>query len=186
MSTWRGGAPIGPPRSIAPPPPATRLPGRVSSTPKFKSAFVNKYDSVLARAVEEGSGVHVPAALDGRQLTRERLAEGLQARALERASNVAFGIFDHVQEQEALFDMVARRSDTSTGPTATDAEKAQSMWHSVTGAKKGLLVDTGAVKLLTGGAFVRSQIADMEAKGFTAIWTALAQPEYMRGVGRGS
>ena len=26
----------------------------------------------------------------------------------------------------------------------------------------------------------------MESKGFAAIWTALAQPEYMRGVGRGS
>ena len=92
-----------------------------------------------------------------------------------------------MSEQEAVFSKISRRSDVSSGPVKIGSdEKAQEMWHSITGRKKGLLVDTGAVKPLTGGAFVRSQIADMEAKGFQAIWTALAQPEFMRGVGRGS
>ena len=108
----------------------------------------------------------------------------MQARAQAGASNEAYALFDHVSEQEALFSRItSRRSDAHGGsapPSAGDA------WHTITGRKKGLLCDTGAVKPFTGGAFVRSQVAGMEAQGFQAYWTKLAMPEHMRGAGRGS
>merc|ERR1711860_328863 len=63
---------------------------------------------------------------------------------------------------------------------------ASDAWTAITGRRKGLPCDTGAVKPLTGAAFVRSQVEDMEAQGFQAIWTKLPVPEFMRGVGRGA
>ena len=58
-------------------------------------------------------------------------------------------------------------------------------WYS-SDRSTGLLVDTGIVRPLTGQTFVESQVRDMEAHGFRAIWSQMPKPEYMRGVGKGS
>ena len=48
------------------------------------------------------------------------------------------------------------------------------------------MVDIGAVKPLTGSVFVKSQVADMEVRGFKAVWETLPTPQYMRGICNGS
>ena len=57
--------------------------------------------------------------------------------------------------------------------------------HAKFGGSCVFFADIGAVRPLIGSVFVRSQIADMEGRGFKFIWQNLPTPEYMRGIGRG-
>ena len=87
--------------------------------------------------------------------------------------------FQHITQQDALFRSIGSR------PRAGILASANPSWHS-SGNSNGLLVDIGAVRPLTGQAFVDSQVRDMEAQGFKAIWSAMPKLEYMRGVGKGT
>ena len=53
------------------------------------------------------------------------------------------------------------------------------------GGSQRLLVDTGAVRPLSGSAFVKSQVHEMERHAFKARWDRLDPPHTMRGVGAG-
>lgn len=54
------------------------------------------------------------------------------------------------------------------------------------GSSPGLMVDTGAVRPFIGFAFARFHVKQMEQNGFQVVWRDLLEPQYMRGVGRGS
>ena len=94
-------------------------------------------------------------------------------------------VFKHILKQDALFERIAGSHAASASTRHVDGKAASvpSWFKSIDG--KGLLVDTGAVRQLTGAAFVESQVKGMETNGFHAIWSYLAKPEYVRGAGGG-
>ena len=75
-------------------------------------------------------------------------------------SSRIFGVFDVCAEAEALFRTFKRGVEEKGRPEAA--------WHTRQGVA-GLLVDTGCLRLVIGGYFVKSQVADMEAQGFSAV-----------------
>ena len=99
------------------------------------------------------------------------------------ASRSVFGVFEYIAEQEQLYNDIhnANKQQPTAGRTSPTA-----CYHANDGGVQGLLVDIGAVKPFTGGAFVKSQINDMERAGFKASWENLAVPQYMRGIWKGS
>ena len=160
----------------APPPPPRQSPP-VSGP---ESEFVRAHRSVLQRVVAAGRGVPVTPP----QPSRQELAKAaMRAAQQQRFGNEVRGVwaFRHITEQSALFRSIGAPSRT---PACIQKAGMQS-WYS-SDRSKGLLVDIGAVRPLTGQAFVESQVRDMEAHGFKAIWSQMPKPEYMRGVGEGS
>ena len=73
-----------------------------------------------------------------------------------------------------------------SGAGAVPNKYSREAWHTKNGNSPELLVDIGAVKPFTGGAFVKSKVADMQRHGFKAVYETLLVPEFMRGIGRGA
>lgn len=92
-------------------------------------------------------------------------------------------VFQHIRDQDALFKRIVGSHKASS--IVPHSAAAVPSWYG-SGKDKGLLMDTGAVRLLTGAAFVDSQVAGMVAHGFDAIWTTLPKPEFTSGVGKGA
>ena len=163
----------------APPPPPRALPVSEESDVARRNAHV------LQRTVAAGRGVPVTLPKPTQQeLAKVVLQEAQRFRFGNGVSGSQFvGIFQHIAEQETLFRNIASGSKIAGIPAR--GPNVAPNWYS-SGNAKGLLVDIGAVRPLTGQAFVESQVRDMEQHGFKAVWSTFAKPEYMRGVGKGA
>ena len=172
------------PQQRAPPPPPR--PVQIATNVALKHSTLAWQPAHLFRNVAgQGVGQRIPPTPDLAQQGRDALAIAMQhvlsrGQCVSQANaHTAYGVFDHIGQQEELFRSICKSSvgiSTFGARARRGGPAAPSRYSS---SSSGLLVDTGAVRPFIGGAFVESQTKEMQKHWFQVHWSDLAVLEYM-------